>query len=289
MARHKLPRKAKRSPLAAVGSGSGSGNGGIYNNNYSNQQPSAFFPDDEGPTNNGRGSGGSGAPLIVSGRSRYVVLGAAVVIFSSVLAALYHLAVTLPDQYSHAGGVLYAGQKSRSTSKQMAKSAKIKPKDTAAVTESEKVARWSSLASIGSGRFNANTENKWQRHMIEELATFESLYNGRAVERRGRTTPPPRYNDKRSAIEEIYEDDDAIGGARGGDEAKKPRSAQSEIEETLDQTRYPHNHALQSSSRTGLLPKRGRSVRRRYDILRKKLETEEEGKAESPSTNHTQT
>ena len=129
MARHQLPRKAKRSPLAAAGNGSGNGGLGSYSNNPNRRPSATFFPaDDEGPSN-GRGSGDGAAS---NGRSpppgpHRLLFCVAVVLLSSVLAALYHLAVTLPDQYSHAGGALYsyAGRKSRNTNKQQ--TAKIQP------------------------------------------------------------------------------------------------------------------------------------------------------------------
>ena len=265
MARHPLPRKAKRSPLAAAGSGSGSGRP-CYNN-PPNQRPAsaAFFPAaDEGPSHGSSDGAASNGRSQPPSRQRLLFCGA-VVLLSSVLAALYHLAVTLPDQYSHAGGALYhAGQHmSLSTSKQ---TAKMQPKDTAA-----KVAWWSSLPGLG-GRGGAGS--RWQRQMAQELATFESLYNERAAERRTRTTPPPRTFGVNSASTD--DDADAIGKAGGGEN-------QWEVEAALGRTRYPHTHAVQSSSRTGLLPKRGRSVRRRYDQLRKKMMVSDGGNATPPS------
>lgn len=211
-----------------------------------------------------------------SGRCALFAASAAIVVFS-VICALYRLAVTLPAEYAAAtvlarqrdndsgngggggGGAAAAfrlngpARRGRSTGGKNSASAGR----TGESLQSAATSAWSSILSLGgggssgsgsssrSGGANAVDERLQQR--AHELMAFAKLGEERAKRRRSRTTPRDNERD----------------GGGDDDEARQ-------VEATLGQTRWPHNHAVPSASRTGLLPQRAPAVRARYDELHKR-------------------
>lgn len=212
-------------------------------------------------------------------RSRRCILCAAsgIIVFS-VICALYRLAVTLPTEYvavfaqdsgaasTAAGGRYYERRKEEregsSPTHQSSKSATAAVAGIGESIQSAANSAWSSIVSLGGGSSSGNGTNAMDERS-QESKTLDKLYKERAKQRRLRTTP-------------------RVKEQGGGDEDDDAR----QVEATLVQTRWPHNHAASSASRTGLLPKRDQAVRMRYDRLKKQQQQQQQQTAEANSSSN---
>ena len=285
--------KAKRSPMASSSSFSAPGGS-------SSAAAAAFFADGPPPPNlepqrnKRRPATPAGSPSVSSHvpedillssdanttRSRRCILCAAsgIIVFS-VICALYRLAVTLPTEYvavfsndsgaasTAAGGRYYERRKEEregsSPTHQSSKSATAAVAGIGESIQSAANSAWSSIVSLGGGSSSGSGTNAMDERS-QESKTLYKFYKERAKERRLRTTP-------------------RVKEQGGGDEDDDAR----QVEATLVQTRWPHNHAASSASRTGLLPKRDQAVRMRYDRLKKQQQQQQTAEA-NLSSNSTQ-